>query len=385
MKFTNNPMRFGLFMGPYHKPDFNPLVSFQQDMQTIIHLDELGYDEAWIGEHHSGGIETISCPELFIAAAAERTKRIKLGTGAITLPYHNPLMVADRIIQLDYMTRGRMMFGVAPGQIVQDATMIGLHPKDSRRRVHEALEVILPLFKGETVTRKTDWFDLNEASLQLCPYTDFEMVTVGAISPSGPLLAGKHGIGLISLAATDPVGVEKLLEHWDILQAEATKHGHVVDRKSWRLLGPMHLAETVEQAREDVRYGLSFLEDYRSHINPTPDMDWFDTDKVVDILNESGAAIIGTPEMARNQINRLIQKSGGFGTYLLMGVDWARYPAQLRSLQLFAEEVIPHFNGTRPALKRSFDRVMGTGYSGAEITKAAQNATIENYKKSGGV
>jgi limonene 1,2-monooxygenase len=380
MKFTNNPMRFGIFMGPYHKPDLNPLVAFEQDMQTVINLDRLGFDEAWIGEHHSGGIETIGSPELFIAAAAERTKRIKLGTGAVTLPYHNPLWAADRIVQLDYMTRGRMMFGVAPGQIVKDAQMMGLDPMNNRRRLQEALDVIIPLFKGETVNKKTDWFELVDAHLQLLPYSDFDMATVGVISPSGPIIAGKYGMGLLSVAATNPVGVEKLLEHWEVIETESKKAGHVADRRDWRLMGPMHLAETAEQAKEDVKYGLSLLEDYRAHINPAPPIDWFDIDKVVDLLNESGAAIIGTPEMARKQIDRLIVKSGGFGAYLLMGVDWARYPATMRSHELFAEEVIPYYNGTRAPLRRSFDEVMSTGYSGATITAAAQAAMAKSYK-----
>ena len=219
-----------------------------------------------------------------------------------------------------------------------------------------------------------------DAQLQLLPYSDFDMATVAVISPSGPIVAGKYGMGLLSLAATNPVGVEKLLEHWEIVDTESKKAGHVADRRDWRLMGPMHLAETFEQAREDVKYGLSILEDYRAHINPAPPIDWFNIDKVVDDLNESGAAVIGTPEMARKQIDRLIKKSGGFGTYLLMGVDWARYPAQTRSLELFAEEVIPYYNGTGASMRKSFEKIMATGYSGATITAAAQEAMTKSYK-----
>lgn len=382
MKFTKDAMKFGIFMGPYHKPDINPKISFRQDLQTIVHLDELGYDEAWIGEHHSGGVETISSPELIIAAAAERTKHIKLGTGAITLPYHNPLMVADRIVQLDYMTNGRMMFGVAPGQLVKDATMIGLNPLDNRRRMQEALDAIIPLFKGETVNMKTDWFELKDACLQLLPCSDFEMATVSVISPSGPIVAGKYGMGMLSLAATDPVGVEMLRGHWEIAQTEAAKHGHTVERSQWRLMGPMHIAETFEKALEEVRYGLSVLQDYLSHINPGPPIDWFDLEKTVNQLNESGYAVVGTPEMARAQIDRLIEKTGGFGTFLLMGIDWASFPARCNSQRLFAEEVIPWYNGTRAPLRRSFDAVMATGYEGAEITAAAQKQVADAYQSS---
>jgi len=382
MRFINEPIRFGLFTGPYHRPDLNPIVAFQQDMETIVNLDRLGYDEVWIGEHHSGGIETISSPELMIAAAAERTKSIKLGTGAITIPYHNPLMVADRIVQLDYMTRGRMMFGVAPGQLVQDAQMIGLDPMNNRRMLQEALDVIIPLFKGERVTHKTDWFNLVDAHLQLLPYSNFDMATVGVISPSGPLVAGKYGMGLLSVAATNPVGVEKLLEHWTIIEDESRKAGHIANRRDWRLMGPMHIAETFEQARDDVRYGMCLLENYREHINPGLGIDWSNPDKAVDQLNETGFAVIGTPEMARAQIDRLLEKSGGFGCYMLMGVDWARHDATLRSHQLFAEEVIPYYRGTNRSMLASYEEVMGTGFSGAEITAKAQQAMIESYQKS---
>src|SRR3954453_11423812 len=109
------PMQFGIFMAPFHPTGQNPTFALERDLDLVVHLDKLGYDEAWIGEHHSAGYEIIASPELFIAAAAERTQRIRLGTGVISLPYHNPLMVADRIIQLDHMTRGRAMFGVGPG------------------------------------------------------------------------------------------------------------------------------------------------------------------------------------------------------------------------------------------------------------------------------
>jgi limonene 1,2-monooxygenase len=386
VKFADNDrLRFGLFMGPYHKPGLNPTLAFEQDMQTIINLDRWGYDEAWIGEHHSGGIETIASPELMIAAAAERTKRIKLGTGVVSLPYHHPFMVAERIVQLDHMTKGRVMMGVGPGQIVKDNLMIGGDPMKTRPRLAEAFDAVMRLFRGETVTMKTEWFELKEAELQLLPYSDFDVAVVSVISPSGPALAGRYGAGLISVAATDPVGVEKLAGHWEIMEAEATKAGEVVDRKQWRMMGPMHLAETFEQAKEDVGHGLSIIEDYRAHINPAPPTDYFDLDAIVDAFNDSGAAVIGTPEMARAQIQRLIDKSGGYGTYLLMGVDWAPYPATERSHQLFAEEVMPHFNGSLKPMQKSFEDVMSTGYSGAEITDSAQRQFAAEYERRSGM
>jgi limonene 1,2-monooxygenase len=381
MNFIEEPMRFGLFSGPYHRPDISPLMAFQQDMELIENLDRVGFDEVWIGEHHSGGVETIACPELMIAAAAERTRHIKLGTGAVTIPYHNPFQVAERIVQLDYMTRGRMMFGVAPGQLVQDAQMVGLDPMNNRRMLQEALDVIIALFKGETVTKKTDWFNMVEARLQLLPYSNFDMACVSVMSPSGPITAGKYGMGMLSVAATNPVGVEMLLEQWQIVENESAKHGHVANRRDWRLLAPMHIAETYEQAVDDVRYGLCKIENYRDHINPGAGIDWSSTERAVEQLNENGFAVIGTPEMARAQIRRLQEKSGGFGCLMLMGADWASHSATLHSHELFAQEVIPYFRSGFLAPQKSFDEVMATGYSGAEITAKAQQAMIASYKQ----
>ena len=104
-----------------HLVGTNPTLNLQRDLELIDHLDRLGYDEAWIGEHHSAGAETIASPEVMIAAAAQRTRHIKLGTGVMSLPYHHPLVLADRIVLLDHLTRGRMMFGVGPGQLTTDA------------------------------------------------------------------------------------------------------------------------------------------------------------------------------------------------------------------------------------------------------------------------
>ena len=115
------PLRSGVFLAPYHADDESPTLQIRRDLELAERLDVLGYDELWVGEHHSASFESIASPELFIAAAAERTRRIRLGTGVVSLPYHNPLMVADRIAQLDHQTEGRLMFvvpGVPPGVVI---------------------------------------------------------------------------------------------------------------------------------------------------------------------------------------------------------------------------------------------------------------------------
>ena len=133
-----NRMHCGIFLAPFHPVDEDPTLALRRDIDLIEHLDRVGLDEAWIGEHHSAGYEIIASPELMIAAAAERTQRIRIGTGVISLPYHQPLMVANRIAQLDHMTRGRAMFGVGPGLLPSDAEMLGIPVPKQRDRMAES-------------------------------------------------------------------------------------------------------------------------------------------------------------------------------------------------------------------------------------------------------
>jgi len=367
-----------------HKTGVNPTLALHRDLQLLEHLDKLGYHEAWIGEHHSAGSELIASPEVMIAAAAERTKHIKLGTGVNSLAYHHPFMLADRIVMLDHLTRGRMMFGAGPGQLTSDAQMMGIDPMTQRPRMEQSLDVMMRLFRGETVTEKTDWFTCNEAVLQVKPYSDFDIAVASSISPSGSKLAGKYGVGLISIAATEPAAFQMLDYNLKVWEEEATLHGHVVDRSKARLMGPMHIAETVEQAKENCRYGLQWVWEYLSHIIPVGDPNSppppTDIDEFVDQANESGRMVIGTPEMAIAQIERLQEKTGGFGCYLFLGADLADWHQTLRSYELFAEQVMPHFTGQLAAPQASYDKVIGAGSRWVDATLGAQMTAIADYE-----
>ena len=233
-------MTFGIFLGPFHRVGENPTLAFRRDMELIEWLDELGYDEAWIGEHHSAGWEIISSPELFIAAAAERTRHIKLGTGVVSLPYHHPFMVANRMVQLDHMTRGRVMFGVGPGALPTDAYMMGIDPSTQRRKMDESLGIILRLFtEDEPITYKGEWFELNEALLQIKPYQrPYMPLAVASIqSPSGVVLAGKYGASILTITVPrDPSeGRADYSKLWDIAEETAKENSKVVRRDEWRL------------------------------------------------------------------------------------------------------------------------------------------------------
>lgn len=356
-------VRNGIFLAPFHAVDEDPTLAIQRDLELIEHLDRLGYEEAWIGEHHSAGYEIIASPELFIAAAAERTSRIRLGTGVVSLPYHNPLMVANRLIQLDHQTKGRVMLGVGPGLLPSDAAMLGIPVAKQRDRMTESLEVILALLRGETVTRQTEWFDLTGASCQLRPFTHPhpEIAVASTVTPHSAKLAGVHDLGLLCVAATVAAGYDALGTNWQIANDAASDRGGTMDRSRWRLVGPVHLAETREQAMDNVRYGLQKWVDYFAAINPTAAGDDLGDTDPAQAMVDSGRAVIGTPGDAIEQLTRLHAQTGGFGVFLQLAHDWANPENTLKSYELFARHVTPYFNDSNAARAASLASVTDRG------------------------
>jgi limonene 1,2-monooxygenase len=372
-------LRTGIFLAPFHPLDEDPTEAIHRDLELVEYLDRIGYDEAWIGEHHSGGFEIIASPELFIAAAAERTRRIRLGTGVVSLPYHNPLMVADRIVQLDHMTRGRVMFGVGPGLLPSDAFMLGIEVKKQRDRMLEALDVILRLMRGETVTEKTEWYDLRDARCQLLPYTKPmpEVAVASSVTPSGGKAAGKYGLGMLCVAATVMEGYDALAVNWSAACEGAKQRGATMDPSRLRLVGPMHLAATREKARDNVRYGLEEWVEYFGKVNPLSPADMQGGD-IADKLVESGRAVIGTPEDAIRQIERLEAKQGHFGAFLQLAHNWAPFAETKQSYELFVRHVLPHFNGASEARAASLS---WAETNSGEFIGAAAAAAMETIQK----
>lgn len=376
----HGPRNFGAFLAPYHAPHRNPTLQLRQDLELVDHLDRLGFDELWAGEHHSAGYEIIASPEVFLAAAAERTDRIRLGTGVNSLPYHQPLILADRIRQLEHQTMGRIMFGAGPGQLPSDAFMLGIDPADQRHRMGEALDAIVPLLRGEVVNAKTDWFQLHDARLQLAPFSPggVEIAVASTISPSGATLAGRHGVSLLSLAAGDPAGFSTLDTNWSIYEEQAAANGHAADRSTWRLVAPMHLAETRDQALGEAEWGVLDLVRYIEGLSGMT-MPWGSTPHAAleqwttEGFPTFGVPVIGTPDDAIERIEQLAEKSGGFGTFLVLTLNVADRQAVKRSFELFAEHVIPHF--TRANQPRNDSMAWANQNSGAFIGALRQALT----------
>jgi limonene 1,2-monooxygenase len=377
-------LRSGIFIPPFHPLDEDPTLCFQRDLELVEHLDRLGYEEAWFGEHHTGGYEIIHSPELFIAAAAERTKRIRLGTGVVSLPYHNPLMVANRILQLDHMTRGRLMFGVGPGLLASDAIQMGIDPNTQRDRMVEALEVILRLFAGERVTRKTEWFDLVDAHCQLQPYTwpHPEIAIASAVTPSGGKLAGKYGFAMMCMAATQQGAFDALPVNWKIANEVAAQSGHTMDAAALRLLGPVHIAETREQAMANVRFGFEKWAKYFIKVSPAgPKAENVSGDPVEHLVKE-GVIVVGTPDDAIAQIRRLHDKQGEFGCFLQLCHHWADFENTKKSYEMWQRYVMPVINRLNTNREVAFDYITSDENAARFLNAAATAAarTIEKHQ-----
>jgi limonene 1,2-monooxygenase len=369
-------MKFGIFLAPFHRVGENPTLAINRDVELLEWLDWLGYDEAWIGEHHSAGWELIALPELIIAAAAERTKHIKLGTGVTSLPYHHPFMVAQRFVQLDHMTRGRAMMGCGPGALTSDAYMLGIEPSTQRPRMLEAMDAIMRLLKcEEPVTMKTDWFEMRDARLHLAPYTDphFEIAVASTITPFGMIAAGTHGVGVLSIGAGLPGGPEALASQWKIAEEAAEKNGKTMDRKNWRVVVNAHVADDDEQALAEVKRGervetQTYFEDTLGRPPGRADDPLRDGVKM-------GTTMVGSPETVVKGIKRLLEYSqGGFGGILFRAHEWANREQTLRSYELFARYVMPHFQG-------SLTTIAGSNNWARDNRKQVFGSTVEAVKR----
>ena len=372
-------LRNGIFLAPFHPVDEDPTLCIQRDLELVDHLDRLGYDEAWIGEHHSAGYEIIASPEVFVAAAAERTKRIKLGSGVISLPYHNPLMAANRVLQLDHQTKGRFMFGVGPGLLPSDAFAMGIDPATQRDRMVQAIEVILKLFAGERVTQKTDWFTLVDAKCQLRPFTwpHPEIAVASSVTPSGGKLAGRHGFGMLCVAATQEGGYDALGINWQVANETAAEHGRTMDPEKLRLVGPVHIAETREEAMQNIKFGFEKWSDYFAGI--TGNIAGRQQGGSVEDAIKAGVIVVGTPDDAIAQIRRLQKKQGEFGCFLQLAHNWANFENTKKSYELWMRHVTPVINNANTARDEAFNWARDNREKFIGAAMGAAMATIQKH------
>ena len=376
---------FGAFLAPHHPIGEHPTLQFRRDLDLAEHLDGLGFDEFWCGEHHSTGWEIIASPELFLAAAGERTHRIRLGTGVVSLPYHHPFNVAQRIVQLDHMTRGRVIFGTGPGALPSDAYTLGIDPMVQRDRQDEAIGVIQRLLRGEPrFSHESEWFTLKDAALQLLPLQEeLPMAVASMVSPSGMTLAGKYGCGVLSIGSMSTAGLQALPTQWAFAEDSAAQHGQTVDRANWRIVMSWHIAETREDARRQARHGLHrWHNEYTVGTLMRPGAEPFaDPDQAVEEMSDAGgASVIGTPDDLVAAIRQMVELTGGFGTVIGFAHDWANREDTFRSWELVARYVIPEVNGLLAGYRESQRHVIENRDAFERAGQAVMSKIMENER-----
>jgi limonene 1,2-monooxygenase len=319
-----------------------------------------------------------------IAAVAERTRRIKLASGVMSLPYHHPFMIATRAVHLDHLTRGRFILGVGSGSIPADAYALGVDPSETRKVATEALPVVLDLLAGERVTKKTDWFVLQDAALQLPQYSrdGIEVAISSAATPASMQLAGQYGLSTMSFGAprpgTKPVDLRR---QWEYAEESAAQHGRTASRANWRVTMCVHVAETREQAFREVRTGFDrWVYDYwGSVIGLDVSVPGVSREQMLEATVDMGAAIVGSVDDCVAGIRRMQEETGGFGTFLAFVHDWASWGDTQRSYELFARHVIPQLTGSVAPLASSAKWVSDNRHLFAQ-SRAAMAQGIQHHE-----
>jgi alkanesulfonate monooxygenase SsuD/methylene tetrahydromethanopterin reductase-like flavin-dependent oxidoreductase (luciferase family) len=354
-------MRYGYFMMPMHLPGSDLGVTLQTDLAQIERLDELGFGEAWIGEHFTAEWENIPAPDIFIGAALQRTRAIKLGTGVSCLPNHNPFHLAHRIAMLDHLARGRFFWGIGSGGFPGDFEVVGVDPKTGVQRqiAIDTVDTVLALWSDPQpgLNENHGWaFTVPTPDLRirkhvwLRPYQlpHPPIAVAGVTEKSETLgLAGERGWIPMSINFVTP---RVLRSHWGSIAAGAERTGRTADRGEWRVCRAVHVAETDEQARREALEG-AMGRDYRDYFLPLLgqsrglggmklEESMLDSEITLEYLCDQ-VWLVGSPETVARKIRELYAAVGGFGGILIGAVDWPDTTIWDRSMRLFATDVMP--------------------------------------------
>lgn len=352
---------FGCFLPPFHDPSVSPAATLQHDIELCGLADDLGFDEMWLGEHHSSGWSTLSAPDMFIAALARETRRIRFATGVIPLPYHHPIHVAERIVLLDHLTAGRVILGVGTGTYVHDMEMIGVDPGTLRAHFRAALETVQALINGETVDTTTPWFTAKKAVLQLRPLRGaIETVVASSLSDAG--------IELLTETATTPT--VHVVPPWGAIRPGMDKDpvGALIERvEAYRNKSGgatrircnvfVHIADSAAAGIDEIMTGFSALRRglYRNVLGmPIPDSPVAHR-KTLESLVNTGAFIIGDTATCTRMIRDLLDRLGDPVSLNFFVPQWVSHKATLDQMTAIAHEIVPGlfggFDGTAESMK----------------------------------
>ncbi len=363
-------------MMPLHHPSESPSLAFDRDIDLINYADELGYDEFWIGEHHSAGWETIPAPEMVLAKASATAKNIRLGTSVLSLPFHHPFHVAERMAFLDHLTKGRAMMGVGQCNLPPDIKLFNIPAGDLRTMMAESIEIIVRLLESpEPVSYEGKYWTIKDMVLQLRSFQQPRLpLAIATTGSRGNLeLAGKHGMMLLTSLFKPPQPVPGTLpigDQWAFVEDVARKNGKTVSRDNWRGVTYVHLADTKEKAWEEAGPGARRDQGYFAGIGARGTQDHASTPsspgagtKQEDPLDpfvaaRNGRWIVGTPDDAIEQIEAVNKEAKGIGGMMITTHEWMPHHKIRHSMELLARYVMPHFRGHTRDLKAAWERTL---------------------------
>jgi limonene 1,2-monooxygenase len=340
-------LKFGVYLPAFPSIQAKQSEQLKQAIPLVEFLDQLGYDYVWFGENQAARHMQIDELMELISTAADTTQQITLGICISHLHHHDPAELAACLLQLVKLTQGRLALAIEPTvhshQSSDQAELNAI-----RETKLEVTRTLVSLLRSKSVSIKSAASDSKHAkshSAGLSP-TPFPVAIASQASPAGARIAGANGLGLISLSATSAGGFNALPASWEVYERIATQEKHPINRACWNLVGPVHIAADRQQAMDNADHGINqWIDDYRRETA----LDLAAEVKEANIsqrLVNNGLAVIGTADDAVEQIRRLSQQSGGFGTFLQMAHSWADQQQTRTSYQLFAEQVMPLFQNS---------------------------------------
>lgn len=381
-------MKFSFFMMPVHHPSENPTLAFQRDISFVHLADELGYDEFFIGEHHSGGWETMPSPEMALAMAAAGAPRIRLGTSVVSLPFHHPFHVAERMAFLDHLTRGRAILGVGPCNLITDKRLFRMPDARLYPMMAESLDVIVRLLESDDpVSHRGRFWSFEDMRLQLrpCQLPRMPVAVASSGSPDSLELAARHGAMLLMPTGRNFGPYGPLAARWARLEEAAGRLGRTASRADWRLATSVYLADSREEALAHVGAGILREAEYFSAVGLKFAYQTHPDQPVRDFTAESCIDrrdwVVGTPADAIAWIERKREETGGFGGVMLTTHEWTGAERLRRSAELFARYVMPHFRGHARTLADEWERLkpeIETGGNRLEDTGQTGNLVLAN-------
>ena len=357
-------MQLSYFTMPLHPLGRDYRETLREDRAAILLADELGFAEAFVGEHVTDLAETITSSLTFLASLAYETRRIRLGTGTINLPNSHPAAVAAQVAMVDHMCDGRFILGISPGGLRSDAEVFGTLDRDRKAMAREAIAQVLALWAGEApynlsgefwnlTTARTLDVEIGQGSILKPLQRPHPPIAVACMSPysDSVLEAARQGWSIISANFLQPVWVAS---HWQKMLEGAALGGRQATPAQWRVARSVFVADSARTAREYAKsaggpYGHYYRSLMRKLIgNGRPEL--FKTDRsqpdtaiTLDFVLDS-LVLCGTSEEVAAQVLELRERVGHFETLVYAGHDWADPVLARRSMVLMAEEVMPRVN-----------------------------------------